>query len=226
MDRDAIVVEVRRQVGEPSSGGYWSGTYYANAFLAAQKDLSLEIPKSFQGLCYFLGDGTNKVFDIGDLSLADFLDIHQVLYYHSGARGTGAYDVIVPTDRNGLSAAEGLTDATSGVPTFFCFEDRQIEFDTIPANGKYIYVYYWKAPVAPAGEDAGSDDLDVADKFHQAYVSNMCWKFCESDESNAHRVMYFKGEYYRDLGLVRKMIEPPGTVYEGIKDDTRLPFYG
>lgn len=158
-------------------------------------------------------------YDIGESSLDDMLDITEVRYYID----TSNYNVLLCVSRDELSYLQNQNEGTTGWPTYFCYEDRAIEFDCLTEADKTCRVYYYRLPTDMSA-DATVSDIPV--KFHDVLVNYVCWKFAEADDLNERRVAYYKGLYEQGLNRIRMIVKVPASSYQGIRDDTEIPYYG
>ena len=213
MDRGTIRSRAKKQLNEPSgtNEGFWTDAQYNNAITDAEVDFVLQT-KCLATYAEMSTDGTNAEFNMDEDSLANFLKIKEVWFFESST----IYRKLRSVGRDELMYIQGEIRGVTTYPEVYCYEDRVIEFDTVPQSGYTIRIYYYKLPTAM------TDDADVSNvpvKFHQSLVDYVCWKFNEADDLNATSAMYFKNEYYEGIIKARNIIEPEGEAYEYIKDD-------
>ena len=217
MDVSTIEARVKRQLNEPTAtnAGFWSDTDYLNCINEAQEDFAIRT------LCLktdasFTTAADTAMYDISESSLTNFIDIAQVLYYESD----DVYDVLISISRDKLLRYRG-TDSVTSVPSFYCYEDRTIEFECDTDADKTVKVFYYYLPTALTLSTSVSG---IPTKFHQALVSYVCWKLCESDDTKMDKVMYFKQQYMEEIMQALSVLEPPASSYETITDIDEVPY--
>lgn len=217
MDVSTIEARVKRQLNEPTAtnAGFWSDTDYLNCVNEAQEDfairtLCLKTDASFTTVV------DTSMYDISESSLTNFIDIAQVLYYES----TYIYNVLKSISRDKLLWYRGI-DSVVGVPNYYCYEDRTIEFECDTAADLTVKVFYYYLPTALT---LTTSESGIPTKFHQALVSYVCWKLCESDDTKMDKVMYFKQQYMEEIMQALSVLEPPASSYETITDADEVPY--
>lgn len=219
MDVATIEARAKRQLNEPTGAdeGFWSDADYLNAVNEAQREIALAT-KCLKTDASFTTSASTAMYDLSEASLADFLDITQVLYY----RDTGIYDVLTSCNRDKLFMLRG-TDSTEGTPSYYCYEDRTIEFECDTEADKTVKIFYNYLPT-----DIGAGETDhvptIPTKFHQLIVDYLCWKMCESDDTKMDKVIYFRQLYADGLLKMLMILEPPGSSYECINDISEVPY--
>jgi len=211
MDRETIRTEAQRILEEPSADGHWSNTDYNNVIERAQEDFAMQT-KCLNSCATFTTDADTKRYSISEASLANFLDIQDVRFYQS----SNNWQILTRVARDRLSYLQGGLDNVSGTPDYYHYKDRKIEFEVNTPADKTVKIYYYKKPTAL---DADDDVSDIQVNFHHALVYYVCWKFCEGDETSV-RTDRFKGEYYREVAMAQQIMQPAGSSYGGIQDDT------
>ena len=219
-----IMARAKRQLNEPTGTdeGFWSDEDYLNCIEEGQEDFVLK-SKCLKTYAYFTTDGTNKEYCLSESALANFMDISEVWFY----TGTNNYDVLISVSRDELSQKESYLRNISGIPTFFNYEDRVIEFDTIPADGKTVRIYYFNMPTVFTGADVATklaSTPEIPNRFHQALVYYVCWKFTEADDSVTDKLIYFQQKYAELVGQAMIIEDPPGSSYPHIKDSGDMPY--
>lgn len=212
MTRATIRTEARRQCGEPTSGGRWTDANYDSAIERAQEDFVLRT-KCLKTYAEFTTTADTPEYDIGEDSLANFLDLAEVWYFDS----TTNYRKLKPVTRDELSFMQGEVRGTDGIPTAYCYEDRVIEFDAEPEASKTVRVYYYYMP-ATLSSDSSVSNVPV--KFHNALVNFTCWKFKEADDLDTEGAGYFKMMYEEDILKALDVLEPAGEAYDYIRDES------
>jgi len=214
MTRATIRTEARRQVAEPTSGGRWTDANYDSAIERAQEDFVLRT-KCLKMYAEFTTTADTPEYDISEDSLANFLDLAEVWYFDSTTR----YRKLRPVTRDEMSRLQSESRGTDAAPTFYCYEDRVLEFDTEADADKTIRVYYYYLPAA-LSEDASVPDVPV--KFHNALVNFTCWKFKEADDLDTEGAMYFKAMYEEDVLKALDILAPAGDAYDHIRDEAHV----
>jgi len=131
----------KRQLNEPTGTdeGFWSDTDYLNCINEGQEDFVLKT-KVLKTYAEFDTDGTNKEFCLSETALANFMDISEVWFFWD----TNLYDVLTSVSRDELAQKESYLRNLTSNPAYFAYEDRVIEFDTIPDDGDTCRIYYFK----------------------------------------------------------------------------------
>ena len=212
------MARAKRQLNEPTGTdeGFWSDTDYLNCINEGQEDFVMRT-KCLKSYAEFATDGTNKEYCLSEAALADLLDISEVWYF----RDTNLYDVLISVSRDELSQKESFLRNLSGDPSFFCYEDRVIEFDTVPAEDKTVRVYYYEMPDVMSASTATPD---IPNRYHNALVYYVCWKFTEADDSVTDKLLYWQQKYMDAVMLAQQIEEPPASSYGRIKQVEELPY--
>jgi len=185
MDVSTIRARAKRQLNEPTGTdeGFWSNSDYLNCINEAQDDFAIRT------LCLktdasFTTAADTAMYDISESSLTNFIDIAQVLFYDA----TDTYYMLKSVNRDFLLKVRG-TDGQTSLPSYFCYEDRTIEFECETEASKTVKVFYYYLPTALTDDDGVSG---IPTKFHQSIISYVCWKMCESDDTKLDKIMYFR----------------------------------
>lgn len=218
MTRAEIRTQARLQLGEPTTGGFWTDANFNSTINDGQRHMAVET-QCLKSYAEFSTSSGVSWYDIGESSLDDMLDITEVRYYIDSSN----YNVLLCVSRDELSYLQNQNEGTQGYPTYYCYEDRAIEFDCTTDADKTCRVYYYRLPTTMSA-DATVSDIPV--KFHDVLVNYVCWKFSEADDLNERRVAYYKGLYEQGLNRIRMIVKVPASSYQGIRDDTEIPFYG
>lgn len=208
----------KRQLNEPTGTdeGFWSDSDYLDCINEGQEDFVLKT-KVLKTYAEFDTDGTNKEFCLSESALANFMDISEVWFFWD----TNLYDVLTLAGRDELAQKESYLRNMTGNPSFFAYEDRVIEFDTIPDSGDTCRIYYFKMPDVMTLD---TDTPDIPNRFHQALVYYVCWKLTEADDSMVDKLVYYK-QQYAELALQSMAIEDPAaSSYPRIKDSGDMPY--
>lgn len=216
MNRGEIRDKVRVMVAEPATGGYWTDAQYNTAINDAQRDIALTT-KCLKSYAEFSTSDGVSIYDIGEYSLDDMLDITEVQFFTD----SDYYLTLPCIGRDELSYVQNENLSTQAWPSYFCYEDRMIEFDCMTDADYTVRVYYYRLP------DEMDDDADISDipvKFHHAIAQYAAWQFNESD-SNGGKAAYFKQMYQESLMKIKSIIEPAASTYQGIKDDTEIQHF-
>lgn len=215
-----IMARAKRQLNEPSGSdeGFWSDTDYLNCINEGQEDFVLKT-KCLKTYAEFDTDGTNKEYCLSETALANFMDISEVWFFY--ANDTNVYEVLTSVSRDELSQRESFIRNINSYPFFFCYEDRVIEFETIPDSGLTCRIYYYKMPTVMA---ADSETPDIPNRFHQALVYYACWKFTEADDSVTDKLIYFQQKYAELVGQAMVVEDPAASSYPAIKDAGIMPY--
>ena len=212
MDVSTIRARAKRQLNEPTGDdeGLWTDDDYLNCINEGQLDMAVRLG-ALKTYAEFETDGTNAEFDIGESSLANFMGITEVWYFSS----TTVYDELDYVSRKELSRLQSEIRSTSGAPSVYCYEDRVIEFDTVPEASKTVRVYYYYVPDTLTGDSSASN---IRTLYHNALVDYVCWKFCESEDENPDKMMYHKSEYIQGVAQARMTENSAGGPYATIRD--------
>ena len=213
-----IRARAKRQLNEPSGTdeGFWSDTDYLNCINEGQDDFVMRT-KCLKSYATFTTDGTNKEYCLNETALGDFMDIAEVWFFWDDDN----YDVLRRVSRDELSSRESFIRDLTGNPTYYCYEDRVIEFDTIPDEDDTCRIYYYEMPDTMS---ADTETPDIPNRYHNALVYYVCWKFCEADDTMMDKVAYFR-QAYQDLVLEAMSIESPAaSSYARIKQVEELPY--
>ena len=218
------MARAKRQLNEPTGTdeGFWSDEDYMNCIEEGQEDFVLKT-RCLKTYAEFDTDGTNKEYCLSETALANFMDISEVWYF----TGTNLYDVLTSTSRDELSQKESFLRNISGDPTFFCYEDRVIEFDTIPAADKTVRIYYFNMPDVFTGDDVAAKlakTPEIPNRFHPALIYYVCWKFTEADDSVSDKLIYFQQKYLELVGQAKVIEDPAASSYPHIKDSGDMPY--
>lgn len=207
-------------MGEPSgtNQGFWTDTQWNTVIERAQQDFAIKT-KCLKTYAEFVTVADTLEYDMGESSLANLIDIAEVWYFLTDSKKS--YDPLVGVTRDRLSHYQGEFRDVTGIPSYYCYEDRVIEFDVKQSADKYIRIYYYKSPTAYTADD---DSGDIPVKFHSALVAFVCWKMAVADVSNADRLMLFKTEYFDEVMQARSVLRPASSTYPRIKDDTEMPY--
>ena len=213
MNRGLIRDRIRVMLAEPPTGGYWTDAQYDSAINEAQKDVAISTKclKSYAEST--TSDGVNQ-YDMGENSLDDMLEISEVQFFINST----IYRTLTCITRDELSFMQGESIGNQGTPSYFCYEDRMIEFDCMTPADYTVRVYYYRLP------NEMSTDTDISDipvKFHDAIIKFVCWQFAASD-SNVDKASYFRQLYLENLIKIKSILVPPASTYQGIKDDTNF----
>ena len=216
MNRGEIRDKVRLMVAEPATGGFWTDPQYDIAINDAQKDIAIAT-KCLKSYAEFSTSDGVSMYDIGEYSLDDMLEITEVWFFTD----EDYYRTLVCVSRNELSYMQSESTGQQTWPSYFCYEDRMIEFDCLTDADYTVRVYYYRIP------DEMDDDTDISDiptKFHDAIAQHAAWRFNESD-SNGGKAAYFKQMYQESLMKIKSILVPPASTYQGIKDDTEIQHF-
>jgi len=218
MDVSTIRARAKRQLNEPTGTdeGLWDDDDYLNAMNEAQDDFALAT-KCLKTYADFTTADDTSLYDMSEDSLSNFIDIAQVRYYTDD----DVYRVLRRLSRDELSMHQSEREDVTADPYFYCYEDRTIEFEHDTNADDTVRVYYYKLP---AEMDDDADVSDIPTKFHQALLMYVCWKFAEADDLDAQRTGYFKMEYERWIQRAKMVLNPAGSSYGAMKDDTRVPY--
>lgn len=218
MDLQTIRARVKRQLNEPSGTdeGLWDDDDYTNAINEAQDQFVLDT-KCLVTYASFTTEDDTSLYDMSESSLSNFMDIKQVRFYTD----TDLYRTLRRVSRDELSMLQGEREDVSGDPWYYCYEDRSIEFEKDTNADDTVRVYYYYMPSTMSDED---DTPDIATKFQQALVAHVCWKFCEADDLDVQRAVYFKGLYEEWIRKAKGILQPAGSTYPALKDDTRVTY--
>ena len=213
-----IMARAKRQLNEPSGSdeGFWSDQDYLNCINEAQEDFVLRT-KVLKTYAYFTTDGTNKEYCLSESALANFMDISEVWYFTD----TNLYDVLTSVTRDELSQKESYMNNLAGDPAYFCYEDRTIEFDTIPEADKTVRIYYFNMPTVMS---ADSETPEIPNRFHPALVNYVCWKFTEADDSVTDKLIYWQQKYLELVSEAMAVEDPAASSYPRIKDSGDMPY--
>jgi len=213
-----IMARAKRQLNEPtgSDEGFWSDTDYLNCINEGQEDFVLKT-KCLKTYAYFTTDGTNKEYCLSETALDNFMDISEVWFF----TGTSLYDPLTSVSRDELSQKESYMRNLTGNPTYFCYEDRVIEFDTIPDADKTVRIYYFNMPTVMA---ADTETPDIPNRFHQALIYYVMWKFTEADDSMTDKLLYFQQKYAELVSQAMVIEDPAASSYPHIKDSGDMPY--
>jgi len=219
-----IMARAKRQLNEPTGTdeGFWDDEDYLNCIEEGQEDFVLKT-KCLMTYAEFDTDGTNKAFSLDETALANFMDINVVHFYWA----TNNYDVLTSLNRDKLSAKESFLNNQTGNPTFFCYEDRVIEFDTIPADEDTCRVYYFHMPAAFTGASVAlklANTPSIPNRFHPALVYYVCWKFAESDDSAIDKMLYYQQKYAELVAQAAIIEEPAASSYPTINVIEDMPY--
>ena len=223
MNLGTIKERARKALNEPSSGGHWSDALYYEAINDGQIDFAIRT-ECLRTSLELTTDGSNSQYDISEsaieaMSEPALIRITQLRYYHTSDH----YYILRHISQNELSAMAREMDGVVATPSYFNYQDRVIEFDTVPPAGKTVLVRYSHLPEELL---LAADVSDVPEKFHGALVMYTCWKFAESADLEIDRTSYFKNEYELAIGKAMKILYPAAlTGYGGINDDTKFPHY-
>jgi hypothetical protein len=216
MNRGVIRDRIRVLLGEPTTGGYWTDAQYNSAINDAQRDIAIST-KCLKSYAEFSTSAGVNQYDIGESSLDDMLEISEVQFFITST----TYRTLTCISRDELSFMQSESIGTQTYPSYFCYEDRMIEFDCMTPADYNVRVYYYRLP------DEMTADADISDipvKFHDAIVQFVCWQFSVSDDLNP-KTGYFKQAYYEYLMKIKSILVPPASTYQGIKDDTEIPHF-
>ena len=213
-----IMARAKRQLNEPtgSDEGFWSDSDYLNCINEGQEDFVLKT-KCLKTYAYFDTDGSEKEYCLSESALANFMDISEVWFY----TGTSLYDVLTSVSRDVLSQKESYLRNLTGNPTFFNYEDRVIEFDTIPASGKTVRIYYFNMPVVMS---VNTETPGIPNRFHPALIYYLCWKFTEADDTVTDKLLYYQQKYAELVSQAMIIEDPAASSYPRIKDSGDLPY--
>ena len=219
-----IMARAKRQLNEPtgSDEGFWSDTDYLNCINEGQEDFVLKT-KCLKTYAYFTTDGTNKEYCLSETALDNFMDISEVWFF----TGTSLYDPVTSVSRDELSQKESYMRNLTGDPTYFCYEDRVIEFDTIPAADKTVRIYYFKMPDVLSGDTTAlalAETPDIPNRFHSALIYYVCWKMTEADDSMNDKLIYYQQKYAELVGQAMVIEDPAASSYPRIKDSGAMPY--
>ena len=215
-----IMARAKRQLNEPTGTdeGYWSDADFLNCINEAQEDFVIKT-KVLKTYAEFDTDGTNKEYSLDETALANFLDISEVWFFY--ATDTNVYQVLTSVNRDELAQKESFIRSIQSYPNYFCYEDRVIEFESIPDDGQTCRIYYFKMPAVLS---ALSGTPDIPNRFHDALVYYVCWKFTEADDSVTDKLLYFQQKYAELVGQAMIVEDPPGSSYPTINDVGNLPY--
>lgn len=215
MDAQSIIDEVKRILGEPSGAdeGYWDDEDYRDEINRGCEEYAKET-KCLKSYAEFDADGTTLLWDITEDSLDDFLDITEIWYFTSD----DCYDVLKSVDRDTLAKMQSGISDTTGTPTYFCYEDRTIEFDVIPNDGDTIRVYYYRVPSPDEEVSANTDTPIIPEKYHQAIVYWVAWHFSLGDELRQDKVVYLEKLWLMSVAKSQTILRPAASTYTTIKD--------
>jgi len=219
-----IMARAKRQLNEPAgtNEGFWSDTDYLNCINEAQEDFVLKT-KCLKTYAYFTTDGTNKEYCISETALENFMDISEVWYFTD----TNLYDPLKSVSRDELVQMESYMRNMAGTPTYFCYEDRMIEFDTIPEASKTVRVYYFNMPTVLSGDTTAlalAETPEIPNRFHQALIYYVMWKFTEADDSVTDKLLYYQQKYAELVGQAMTIEDPAASSYPRIKDSGAMPY--
>ena len=219
-----IMARAKRQLNEPSSSneGFWSDEDYLNCIEEGQEDFVLKT-KCLKTYAEFDTDGTNKEYCLSESSLANFMDISEVWFFWD----TNLYDVLRSVGRDELSQKESYLRNLTGNPTFFNYEDRVIEFDTIPDSADTCRIYYFNMPTVFTGATVAlklANTPEIPNRFHMALVYYVCWKFTEADDSVTDKLLYFQQKYAELVSQAMIIEDPAASSYPRIKDSGDMPY--
>ena len=216
MTRKEIRDQVRMLLGEPITGGLWSDTQYNLWINEAQEHVAIDT-KCLKSYAEFTTTTGVSMYDIGEQSLDDMLEISELQYFIT----TILYRTLPCVSRDELSYMQNQNIGVQTWPTCYCYEDRVIEFDRMTPGSMNVRVYYYFLP-SPMTDD---DDVSVIPtKFHHVMIPFICWKFCEADMLNP-RTGYFKQLYDEHIIQMKGLLSPPASTYQGIKDDTEIQYF-
>ena len=212
------MARAKRQLNEPpgTDEGFWDDEDYLNCLNEGLEDFVLKT-KCLKTYAEFSTDGTNKEYSLDETALANFMDISEVWFFWD----TNLYDVLISASRDVLSQKESYLRNLTGNPTYFTYEDRVIEFDTIPDSGDSCRIYYFNMPATMTAE---SDTPAIPNRFHQALVYYVCWKLTEADDSMVDKLMYYQQKYAELVGQALVVEDPAGSSYPRIKDSGDMPY--
>ena len=221
-----IMARAKRQLNEPTGTdeGFWSDADYMNCINEAQEDFVLKT-KCLKTYATFATDGTNKEYCIDETALANFMDISEVWFFY--AASTTIYRPLIRVSRDELVQKESYLRNISADPAYYCYEDRIIEFDTIPDSGDTCRIYYFKMPAVPAEATTAlnlAETPDIPNRFHPALVYYVCWKFTEADDSVSDKLIYFQQKYAELVGQAMVIEDPAASSYPHIKDAGDMPY--
>jgi len=213
-----IMARAKRQLNEPTGTdeGFWSDSDYLNCINEGQEDFVLKT-KCLKTYATFDTDGTNKEYCLDESSLANFMDISEVWFF----TGTNLYDVLIYANRDELSQKESYLRNMTGNPTFFNYEDRVIEFDTIPAADKTVRIYYFNMPTVMS---ANTETPEIPNRFHQALIYYLCWKFTEADDSVTDKLLYYQQKYAELVSQAMIIEDPAASSYPSINMSEDMPY--
>ena len=219
-----IMARAKRQLNEPAgtNEGFWSDTDYLNCINEAQEDFVLKT-KCLKTYAYFTTDGTNKEYCLSETSLENFMDISEVWFFTD----TNLYDPLASVSRDELVQKESYMRNMTGTPTCFCYEDRVIEFDTIPEASKTVRVYYFNMPTVLSGDTTAlalAETPEIPNRFHQALIYYVMWKFTEADDSVTDKLLYYQQKYAELVGQAMTIEDPAASSYPRIKDSGAMPY--
>ena len=205
----------KRQLGEPSADdtGFWDDADYLSAMNTAQRAFVRDT-YCLKTDCSFTTEADKSMYDISEDSLSSFMDIGEVYYYIDDT----TYHELEPVPRARLMFERG-TEGVTSVPSYFCYEDRTIEFECDTEADCTVKVYYYYIPSETAMTEDASEPTIPAN-FQDAIVRHVCWQFCEADDTKVDKVLYFKSLYDESVAKARAILEPPGTSYGRIQDVT------
>ena len=212
-----IRARAKRQLNEPpgTDEGFWSDADYLNCINEGQEDFVMKT-KCLKTYAEFDTDGTNKEYSLDETALANFMDISEVWFFWD----TNLYDVLTSIGRDELAQKESYLRNMTGNPNYFCYEDRVIEFDTIPDSGDTCRIYYYYMPTTlSAGETP-----DIPNRYHQALVYYVCWKLAEADDSMVDKLMYYQQKYAELVMQAIAIEEPAASSYPRIKQVEDMPY--
>lgn len=210
----------KRQLNEPTGTdeGFWSDADYLNCINEAQEDFVIKT-KCLKTYAEFDTDGTNKEYSLDETALANFLDISEVWFFY--ATDTNVYEVLRSVNRDELAQRESFIRNITSYPFYFCYEDRVIEFESIPDADQTCRIYYFRMPTVLTAE---GDTPDIPNRFHNALYYYVMWKFTEADDSVTDKLLYYKNEYMEIVGQAKVVEEPPGSSYPTINDSGAMPY--
>ncbi len=215
-----IMARAKRQLNEPTGTdeGFWSDADYLNCINEGQEDFVIKT-KCLKTYAEFDTDGTNKEYCLGESALANFLDISEVWFFY--ANDTNVYEVLTSVNRDELAQRESFIRNISSYPFYFCYEDRVIEFESIPDDGQTCRIYYFKMPDVMT---ALGNTPDIPNRFHPALTYYVMWKFTEADDSVTDKLLYYQQKYAELVAQALIVEEPPGSSYPTINDSGAMPY--
>jgi len=213
MDLSTIRGAVKRRLGEPSASdsGYWEDSDYTAEVNRGAEQFAMETNclKSYVDIeTEDFNDTNGNLFDISEDSLDDFKAVTEVHYYigqDADDSTLGSYTPLKKVSRKEMPYKQSENDNVTGVPSFYCYEDRIIELDVIPNDGDLIRIWYYRVPSADEGEAVSADaDIPIIpEKYHEALVYWVCWKFSEGDELRSDRVAYYRDMWRAEIAKAK-----------------------